>query len=185
MSVNDRQSQRPNVFSFLLLLVLSSSCLAALFYFLSDIIPSQGATIPWVFVSFFMFPMLFILSLFQNVGEIRGLEEVTVSERNRLKMLVAVLRSRLIYALFTLFSFAIVAGFSLYLSSVKVVSIPIVLAIIGGMLGGEAVIIYALINLRNSVQDCKVDITKRMSDLKARRKIHQRLQINKKPNPQG
>lgn len=176
MSRNNRDIAKSNTVSFLLVLTISTGGFAALFNAVSTMFHSIGSGLPYVFVSLFMFPILFALSLLQNVGEIREMDDITDSERNRLKVVVKTVQRRLKLAVFTLFSFGIVSVSCLYLSSLHVFSISTGLTIIGGMLGAEVVILYALINLRNSAQDCKANIKERMIALKNTRKLHQRLQ---------
>lgn len=162
--------QRGYALPTLLYCLAFGSLLSFVFYKYSDVIPS-GGPVPYVTVSFFIFPITAIWPLVKDLTELQELNCITVTERNRLSFMVVGIQKFLLVSASMLLLFGVCSGLGLYLVSVDFLSAKIVASLIGLFVGCSFVTFISLFNLRTKIQNYKSTVVSRSEELKQRKKF--------------
>jgi hypothetical protein len=169
--------QKGNVLAFLLPLLVVGLAFAYLFSLISSHIPT-GGPVPFVLVSFFLFPIASIWPLLKDVTEVQE-GVITKSEAGRLSVMINSIQNYLKASALMLVLFGILSGVMLYLVQVSAIDAKLALSCIGFFLGAVIFVALFIINTRIKLQNYKTKLARRVSDLKQKKKLIKSLQTEK------
>jgi hypothetical protein len=170
--------QKGNVLAFVLPLSIVGILFAYLFSYISTHVPT-GGPVPFVFVSFFLFPVAAIWPLLKDVTEVQE-GVITKSESGRLSIMINRIQRYLKASAIMLVLFGMLSGIMLYLVQVSAMDAKLALGCIGFFIGAFFFVVVFIINTRIKLQNYKTMLACRIRERKQRRMLIKSFQDEKK-----
>lgn len=164
------KKQSGHIVTFTLFLISSGIIVAYLFRAMSCFIP-VGGPVPYVFVSFFIFPIGAIWPLLKDLTALQETNIMTQTEISRLASMVTSLQNYLKASALILLLFGLLTGVALYLVVVNALAAKIALSGIGFFVGSGICIFVFMLNMWLKIQNYKAKVIRRAEELKQRRKL--------------
>ncbi|WP_079325616.1 hypothetical protein [Vibrio sp. L85] len=150
-------------------LLLSGAIGSSLFYYFFGLLPAKVAT-PSVSVAFFFLPIVPIIVLIQNSGELLKSNEMTKEEHRRFSQRVKDIQSYMKAVAIILVLSGIGTGFSLYFAELGLFNLRLVMSVVGGLIGFEILAVIKLLNYRVALHEHQARVEQRFNELKQKRK---------------
>lgn len=150
-------------------LLLSGAAGSSLFYYCFGLLPTE-VTAPSVSVAFFFLPIVPIIVLIQNSGELLKSNEMTKEEYRRFSQRVKDIQSYMKAVALILVLSGIGTGFSLYFAASGLFDLQLVMSVVGGLIGFEILAVIKLLNYRIALHAHQAKVEQRFNELKQKRK---------------
>jgi Na+/phosphate symporter len=144
------------------------------YYFFKDL-KVTNFSVPWIFVSFFLFPFAYLVSAQKDLSTLNDNQDITQTESSRLELKIIFARKFLLAAIVCTVLFALISGTTLYYTSFKIENIKYSLPFVMSLIGINLYIIYSVWHLNNSISKFKNDVIKRKNKLKQTRTLQDKL----------